>query len=174
MQPWIGEPPAHCCAEPPDGAEPDQLGKSARRGQQAERGVVVPVDEVRHLDEVEPAQPVDELVECGRVNTAARLGDLLPHRLPAVAHVDRAAVGKAGPVRRIEPPHREQFAQLGARINGRGTDGVSDQVRHSQYCRPGIEGESIAVEYARPTARQLLSLHHSDVVPAAYEIAHSR
>jgi hypothetical protein len=72
------------------------------------------------------SRPVDERVECGRVHAATGLSDLVPHGISAGAHVDGASVGEAGPVRRVQPLHGEQFAEIGTRIPSRGTDGASD------------------------------------------------
>ena len=84
--------------------------------------------------------------------------------------MDGAAVGEAGPVRRVEAAHRHELVEVGARVTARGPHSVGNQVRHGEHRRPGVEGESVAVEYACAAARQLFSFDHGDVVPAAREV----
>jgi hypothetical protein len=104
------------------------------------------------------------------VHAAAGGGYLVPHRLPAVAHIDRAAVGKARSVRRIESAHRKQFAEIAAAITACSTDGIRDEVRHGEHRGPGLEGESVKVQYPSPAACQLFVLHDCDVAPAAIQL----
>ena len=121
--------------------------------------------------EVEPAQPVDEPVEGGGVHAAAGLGDLVPHRLPAVSDIDRAAVGEAGPVRRVEPPHRKQLS--------RGRAGIPVAARRASAIRSGMVSTVGPVSKVNPSrcktpARppgMLFSLDDGHVVAAAGEVA---
>ena len=66
-QPVVGEPAAHGRPEASEATQPDQPGGGGRIGQQVERSVEVPGDEVRQLDVVQRRQPVDEAGEGGGV-----------------------------------------------------------------------------------------------------------
>ena len=169
VQPRIAEALADRVAQPAERVQPEQPGDRERGGGQPERGVVVAVDEVRHLDLVELLQPVHEVVERGRVQAAAGPVDLLPHGLATVPDEDRAAVGEAGPVRGVEPGHRQQ-TQVGVDRPQR----VGDQVRHGQHGRPGVEGEAVAGQHPGPTARHLLALDHGDPMAATGQVARRR
>ena len=93
----------------------------------------------------------------------------LAHRVAAGADQDRAAVGEAGPVRRVEPAHRQQVE-----VGVDRAQGVGDQVGHGQHRRAGVEGEAVLDQQPGPAARDLLPLDHGDRVPAAGEVAGGR
>ena len=82
-------------------------------------------------------------------------------------------VGEARPVRRVEPPHWERFAEGGTWIPGCSSNGVCDEIGHGEHRRPGVEGVSVAMDHTSAT-RQLFSLHHSYVVPASCQITRGR
>ena len=125
------------------------------------------VDEVRHLDLVEALQPGREAGERLGVLGAARARDLVAHRLDAVAHVDRRAVGVDGAVGRVEQGHR----QLGLDRRADRAQGVVDETRHRHDRRAGVEDEALLAAAQAAATGSVVALDERHLVPPAGEVA---
>ena len=159
-------------AEPAEPAEPDQLERRRERAEQVERRVVVPVDEVRHLELVELGEPVAEAVE--------RRGLGRRRRSRAIS----SAIASRPWRTRISLPSAKQARYIGSTgrsVSSRSIVGADrgeaalDEVGHREHGRPGVE--PVAAEAracpARPpgTSRRL---DHRDVVPRRRQVAGGR
>ena len=150
----------------PNAAEPHQLEAGAPRPHQVERRVEVGVDEVRHLDAVQPLEPVAEPAERLRPRRPGEPADLLGHRLATVADEQRRPVGEARPVHRVDRLDGDEVGHVGAG----GGEHVGQQSGHRQHGRTVVEPEpGSAIIPARPPGTRV-ALDDGDVVTGLDEV----
>ena len=133
-------------AQPHEARAPGASGR-ARSSTESKLGSM----KLRHLDVVEPLEPVAEPVErlgVGRRRRTARISSVIA--LPAVPDAQLAAVGVHGPVHRVDRADGDEVGHVGARRRER----VGQQPGHGQHGRPGVEPVPALGDHRGPPARR--------------------
>ena len=162
--------PASLVSKPGEPAVAHQRQAGAPTSEGGRHVVVVDVDEVRHADRVDLAQPFTELVEGTRLAGVGEVPDLLGHRLPVVTHAQLGAVGERRPVHRVEWVERDVARHVGPG----GGERVSQQVGHREHRRAAIDAKPLLDEHTCPPARHRFALEHGDLVTTPHEMGGSR